>query len=126
MTQKSYLLNLLAQNPNSLIVGSLGTISYDLGEIEHERKVLIKGAMGSPLGFGLGYALGAPKEDVIVVIGEGSLLMHLGSLSTILAHDLPNLRIIVLNNGQYKSCGGQTNNFKYIREYLPVEVEDVK
>jgi len=127
MTQRNYLFNLCGRNPSSVIIGSLGTISYDLKEIKHDHKLLIKGAMGSAIGCGLGYALSAPDEDIIVVIGEGALLMHLGSLSTVLAHKPPNLRIIVINNGCYDSCGGQKNNFKYIKDYLTdiVEVVDL-
>lgn len=125
--QKSYLLRLCGSNPDAVIVGSLGNISKDLEDIPHDNKILIRGAMGSAIGCGLGYALSSTKQ-VIVVIGEGALIMHLGSLANVVRHNLPNLRIVVLNNGCYKSCGGQSNQFKFIKQYLPptVEVVDVE
>ncbi len=121
MTQREFLLSLCANNPNAYIVGSIGTISYDLATIEHDNKILIKGAMGAALGCGFGIALGT-DEEVIVVIGDGSFLMKMGSMSTILKYNLPNLRVIILNNNCYKSCGGQFTNFRAIEELLPVGI----
>src|SRR3990167_5568932 len=95
--QKEFLSNLLLNNQDAIIVGSLGTISYDLEKIEHPNKIVIKGAMGCVMGLGLGYALNTEKE-VIVIIGDGSFLMKMGSISTVLKYNPKNLRIIVLNN----------------------------
>lgn len=113
-----------------MIIGSLGTISYDLKEIEHmggPASIRITGAMGSVLGAALGYALHSPRR-VIAIIGDGSFLMKMGSISTIMKHKPKNLRVIVLNNNCYKSCGGQATNFRYIKRYLPkmFEVYDVR
>lgn len=69
--------------------------------------------MGCAIAVGLGLAMNS-KKDVVVVIGEGSLLMKLGSLSTVAKYRPKNLEIIVINNGLYKSTGGQLNNFRYI------------
>lgn len=122
MTQNSFIKTVCGANPDAVIIGSLGTISYDLKDIFHENKVLIKGAMGSALGCGLGYALGS-KSQVIVFIGDGSFLMHMGSLSTIMANKLPNLKIVIINNGCYASCGGQKTNFDYIKHLLPNSIQ---
>lgn len=110
MTQKTFLLNLCKNNPNAVIIGSLGTISYDLKEIEHKNKILVKGAMGSVLGIGLGYALGS-KWEVIVVIGDGSFLMKMGGWATILKYNPKNLRIVIIDNESFFSTGGQETNF---------------
>jgi phosphonopyruvate decarboxylase len=124
MTQKTFLSNLCENNRDAIIVGSIGTISYDLSEIEHPNKILIRGAMGAALGCGLGIALSVDKQ-VIVVIGDGSFLMKMGSMSTILKHNLPNLKIIVINNNSYRSCGGQNTNFESIKHLVPFEVHDI-
>jgi thiamine pyrophosphate-dependent acetolactate synthase large subunit-like protein len=105
----------LKNNKKAIIIGSLGTISKDLPD--EKRVIKVKGNMGGVLGVGLGYALGI-KKKVIVLIGDGSYLMKLGSMATILAHKPKNLEIIVLDNGQYASTGGHKTNFKYIRKYL--------
>lgn len=120
--QKEFLSQLCKDNPDAVIIGSIGTISYDLTEIEHPNKILVRGAMGSVLGIGLGYALNTDKQ-VIVVIGDGSFLMHMGSMATILRHKLPNLKVIIMQNDCYKSCGGQKNNFECIEHLVPFQVE---
>ena len=105
MTQKEFLSKLSADNPNAIIVGSLGSISNDLPD----TAIKVKGAMGGAVAVGLGIALNTDKK-VIVVIGEGALLMKLGSLSTVAKYRPKNLEIIIINNGVYASTGGQKNN----------------
>ena len=123
--QKEFLTNLLQNNPDAVIVGSLGTISYDLNEIGHQNKILVKGAMGCVVGLGVGYAMGSSKQ-VIVVIGDGSFLMKMGILSSILKYDLKNLRIIIMDNHKYKSCGEQATNFSAIKHLIPLEIYEVE
>jgi len=112
--QKQYISNLLERNPSAVIIGSLGTISYDLAEISHKNKIIIKGAMGCALGCGLGYALSS-KKKVFVLIGDGAFLMKMGSISSILRYKPRNLKVIIFNNNSYASCGGQKTNFRYLR-----------
>jgi phosphonopyruvate decarboxylase len=113
MKQREYILKLLKQNKGATIIGSLGTISKDLLELDNGQNCIlpVRGAMGGVLGLSLGYALSVPKIKVICLIGEGSLLMKLGSISTINKYKPKNLRVIILNNGKYASCGGQKNNY---------------
>ena len=63
--------------------------------------------MGGAVSFGLGIAIAQPKRDVLVVSGDGSLLMNLGSLVSVIASNTPNLSIVVLDNGTYEVTGGQ-------------------
>lgn len=120
MTQRTLILKLLQQNKGATIIGSLGTISKDLLELDNGQNEIIpiKGAMGCVMGVGLGYALSSERK-VIVIIGEGSFLMKMGSISTILSEKPKNLQIIILNNDSYQSCGGQKNNFSEIKDYIP-------
>lgn len=118
MKQEEFLRIFCLTHPDVWIIGSIGSISYDLTNIPHRRKHLIRGAMGAALGAGFGFALARPKEKVVIIIGEGSLLMHLGSISTILAHNLPNLKVLIINNGIYASCGGQSNNFSVVEPLI--------
>jgi sulfopyruvate decarboxylase subunit beta len=64
------------------------------------------GAMGLDSSHGLGLALGRPDKRVIVLQGDGSLLMNLGSLVTIGAAAPPNLFHFVCENGTYEANGG--------------------
>lgn len=124
MTQTEYIYKLLKENPNAYIVGSLGNICKDLDQIDHDYKIPIRGAMGHAVGVGFGISLNTDK-DVIVLIGDGSFLMKMGSMSTVLKYNRPNLRIIILDNGCYNSCGGQHTNFDAVRNLIPFHVEQV-
>lgn len=115
ITQKQFIKNLLNREKGKIILGSLGTISNDLEELDNGNNTIIKirGAMGVILGIGLGYAMNT-KKKVIVLVGEGSFLMHLGSIATINKYRPKNLKVVILNNGKYASCGGQKNNYDYL------------
>jgi thiamine pyrophosphate-dependent acetolactate synthase large subunit-like protein len=64
------------------------------------------GAMGLASSHGLGLALANPKKRIVVLDGDGSLLMNLGSLVTIAAVAPKNLVHFVCNNGCYEANGG--------------------
>jgi sulfopyruvate decarboxylase subunit beta len=63
--------------------------------------------MGGAIPFALGLALAQPARSVVVVSGDGALLMSLGSLVTAAAAGAENLTIVVLDNGLYEVTGGQ-------------------
>lgn len=63
--------------------------------------------MGGAIPLGLGLALAQPQREVIVVSGDGSLLMSLGSLVSVVAARVTNLTIVLLDNGLYEVTGGQ-------------------
>jgi phosphonopyruvate decarboxylase len=67
----------------------------------------IVGCMGSASAIGLGIALAQPERSVLVVDGDGSLLMQLGSLVTIVGAAPANLFHFVFENGVYETSGGQ-------------------
>jgi sulfopyruvate decarboxylase subunit beta len=66
----------------------------------------VPAAMGHGVALGLGLALAQSRHGVIVVSGDGSLLMNLGGLVTLANHQ-SNLRVIVMVNGVYEVVGGQ-------------------
>jgi len=63
--------------------------------------------MGGAIPLALGLALAQPKREVVVVSGDGALLMSLGSLVTVVGTGVTNLTVVVLNNGLYEVTGGQ-------------------
>jgi len=71
------------------------------------RDVPVSGAMGKASSFALGVALAQPDTKVIVLDGDGSLSMNLGSLATIAGKAPKNLFHFVLHNGVYAVTGGQ-------------------
>jgi len=77
------------------------------GAIEDPTHIDIVGAMGSASSIGLGIALAQPNKKVIVMDGDGSLLMQLGSLVTIAGAAPENFYHFVFENGVYATSGGQ-------------------
>ena len=63
--------------------------------------------MGGAIPLGLGIALARPEREVIVLTGDGSLLMSLGSLVTVISVGCSNLSVILLDNSIYDVTGGQ-------------------
>lgn len=100
---------------DDLVIVSLGKMSREAWEIYKREKYKfgifpVQGIMGGSIGIGLGVALNT-KKQVYVLIGDGALLMKLGSLATIARYKPKNLKIIVLNNFCYDSTGGQETAF---------------
>ncbi len=69
--------------------------------------ILVPSAMGHGTSIGLGLALAQPGRRVIVCMGDGSLLMNLGSLASIVAARATNLVVVVFDNGVYEVTGQQ-------------------
>jgi sulfopyruvate decarboxylase subunit beta len=63
--------------------------------------------MGGAVPLGLGLAMGQPAMQVVVVSGDGALLMSLGSLVSVVAAGVQNITVVVLDNGLYEVTGGQ-------------------
>ncbi|HEY0933278.1 MAG TPA: phosphonopyruvate decarboxylase [Trebonia sp.] len=99
---------LLAQVPaDAAIVSTTGYTSRELYTIDDRASnFYLVGAMGSAGPVGLGVATQTPRP-VIVIDGDGALLMRLGSMATIGAYGRAGLVHVVLDNGQHESTGGQ-------------------
>jgi len=90
------------------VIASLGHPAYDLFAAgDRPEHFYTWGSMGLASSLGLGLAMARPDLRVFVVDGDGSLLMNLGSLATIGWTRPPNLVLIVWDNGEYGTTGGQ-------------------
>ncbi len=99
------LLQILDRQP---VVANLGGNTYDLFAAgDRPENFYMWGAMGSVSSIGLGLALARPVLRIIVLDGDGSLLMNLGTLATIASLRPPNLVHIVFDNQMYETTGGQ-------------------
>jgi hypothetical protein len=93
---------------DAAIVASLGHPAYDLFAAgDRPRNFYTWGSMGLASSVGLGLALARPDVRVIVLDGDGSLLMNLGSLATIGLLQPANFVLIVMDNEQFATTGGQ-------------------
>lgn len=92
---------------NALIVSNLGYPSRELYHVQDRpRNFYMLGSMGLASSIGLGLAL-ARKEKTVVLDGDGSILMNLGSLVTMANQKPRNLVLVVLDNQCYGTTGGQ-------------------
>jgi thiamine pyrophosphate-dependent acetolactate synthase large subunit-like protein len=99
---------LVAALTDEPVVASLGHPAYDLYAAgDRETNFYTWGSMGLASSVGLGLALARPDRLVFVLDGDGSLLMNLGSLATIASMRPPNLVLIVWDNEEYGTTGGQ-------------------
>jgi sulfopyruvate decarboxylase alpha subunit len=90
------------------VVAALGHPAYDLFAAgDRAANFYTWGSMGLASSIGLGIALARPDRRVVVCDGDGSLLMNLGSLATIALARPANLTMLVLDNGEYGTTGGQ-------------------
>ncbi len=90
------------------IVASLGHPAYDLFAAgDRPANFYTWGSMGVASSVGVGLAAGRPDLRVVVLDGDGSLLMNLGSLATMATIGVPNLVLVVWDNEEYGTTGGQ-------------------
>ena len=100
--------HILHQRGDLLVVAGLGAPAWDVTAAgDHPLSFPLWGAMGGAAMIGLGLALAQPKRKVLVVTGDGEMLMGLGSLAVIGSRKPRNLSIVVLDNEQYGETGMQ-------------------
>src|SRR5262249_34994419 len=96
---------------DSLVITGLGSPTYDVAAAgDHALNFYLWGAMGSAAMVGLGLALAQPHRRVLVVTGDGEMLMGLGALATIGAKQPSNLAIAVIDNEHYGETGMQASH----------------
>ena len=102
---------LLADRKDLLVVTGLGSPSYDvMAAGDHDNNYYLWAAMGSAAMVGLGLATAKPDRSVLVVTGDGEMLMGFGALATIATRKPPNLTIAVLDNGHFGETGMQVSH----------------
>ena len=105
---------LLRDRGDILVVAGLGSSAWDCAAAgDHPLTFPLWGAMGSACMIGLGLALAQPRRRVLVVTGDGEMLMGLGSLATIGAQRPRNLAVVVLDNERYGETGMQKTHTAY-------------
>lgn len=94
--------------PHALVVTALGNASYLWAAIHHlPQNFYVDDAMGLALPLALGVAIAQPARRVVVVEGDGAILMHLGALVTLGAVEPSNLTVLLIQNGVHGASGGQ-------------------
>ncbi len=95
--------------PADVVIASTGFTGRELYALEDRREQLyMVGSMGCAMSLGLGLSLAQPKRRVIVLDGDGAVLMRMGGLATVGYERPPNLVHVLLDNQMHESTGGQS------------------
>jgi len=93
---------------HALVVTALGNASYLWAVMHHApENFYVEDSMGLALPLALGLAIAQPARPVVVVEGDGAVLMHLGVLVTVGAVAPGNLTVLLIQNGVHAASGGQ-------------------
>ena len=103
---------LIGRHEDFLIVAGLAGTSRDVAALTRDgaHTYTMAGAMGGASMIGLGLALARPDKRVLVVTGDGELLMNVGALATIAVLNPANLGIVCVDNGHYGETGYQKSH----------------
>ena len=108
MKRRQVVSSLLKNRKDLLVIAGLGSTAWDITAAgDSPLNFPMWGAMGQAAMMGLGLALAQPKRRVLVITGDGEMLMGLGSLATIGVQQPPNLTVVVIDNERYGETGMQ-------------------
>jgi thiamine pyrophosphate-dependent acetolactate synthase large subunit-like protein len=103
---------IIGRHEDFLIIAGLAGTAKDVAALTRDgaHGFAMAGVMGAAAMMGLGLALAQPARRVLVVTGDGELLMNVGALATIAVIDPPNLSILCVDNGHYGETGYQKSH----------------
>lgn len=108
LDRRAVVARLLENRGGLLVVAGLGSSCWDITAAgDNPLNFPLWGAMGMATSVGLGLALARPDRRVLVVTGDGEMLMGLGTLATIAIQAPENLSIVVIDNEHYGETGMQ-------------------
>lgn len=108
LSRRAVVADVIRNAGDALVVAGLGTPCWDLYETgDRPEFFYMWNAMGLTAPLGLGLALAQPRRKVLVVTGDGDMMMGIGSLAVIGTQAPANLGILVLDNEMFGETGGQ-------------------
>ena len=114
LERRTVVRTLLADRGNLLVIAGLGAPAWDVTDAgDHPLNFPLWGGMGGAAAMGLGLALAQPERRVLVLTGDGEMLMGLGSLATMGVQRPGNLALVVLDNEHYGETGMQPSHTKF-------------
>jgi len=121
LDRRSVVSSLLKDRKGMVAVGGLGASTNDMAAAgDHDRNFYLWGGMGGAVMMGLGLALAQPDTPVVVITGDGEMLMGMGSLATVGLQKPGNLSIVVLDNEAYGETGGQVSHTASVADLVGV------
>lgn len=107
--RRPFVAQLLARRNGALVIPGLGSATWDCSAAGDSPEYLYSwGGMGLAVSTALGLALAQPTRRVLVLTGDGEIMMGIGSLGVVAEHAPSNLSILVLDNEHFGETGRQT------------------
>ncbi len=109
LDRRKFVQAMLRSRGQSIVISSLGNPTYDVASAgDTPANFYLWGAMGGAAAMGLGLAIGQPQRRIVVVVGDGEMIMGLTTLAAITATRPENLGLLVLDNQSFAETGAQT------------------
>ena len=114
LDRRKVVADVLKRRGDALVVPGLGAPTWDCAAVDdHPLTFYSWGGMGGCAMMGLGLALAQPRRRVLVITGDGDMLMGLGSLATIAVQSPRNMVVIVLDNEAFGETGMQPTHTRH-------------
>ena len=114
MKRRPLVRELLRDRGSLLVIGGLGAPAWDITAAgDAPENLPLWGGMGGAAMMGLGLAIAQPSRRVLVVTGDGEMLMGVGALATIAVQKPENLSVVVLDNEHYGETGMQETHTRH-------------
>ena len=111
LERRAVVRTLLADRGELMVIAGLGAPAWDATDAgDHPLNFPLWGGMGGAVVMGLGLALAQPERRVLVLTGDGEMLMGMGSLATVGVQRPRNLAVVVLDNEHYGETGMQPSH----------------
>ncbi len=111
LSRRDVVARILGDRNQTLVVSGLGSSTWDVAAAgDNPNNFYLWGGMGGAAVLGLGLALAQPERRVLVITGDGEMLLGLGSLATIAVAAPTNLAVLVIDNEHYGETGMQESH----------------
>jgi thiamine pyrophosphate-dependent acetolactate synthase large subunit-like protein len=108
LDRREVVAQLLAGRGDALLITGLGSTTWDAAAVgDTAENFYVWGGMGGAAMIGLGLALAQPERRILVITGDGEMLMGLGAFATIAVQRPGNLAVVVIDNEVYGETGMQ-------------------
>ena len=114
LDRRKVVASILKQRDDLLLVTGLGAPTWDAASVEdNPNNFYLWGGMGGAVLTGLGLALAQPKRRVLVITGDGEMLMGVGGLATVAVQRPSNLAVCIIDNQRYGETGMQETHTEH-------------
>jgi len=114
LDRREVVAQLLSGRGDALLITGLGSTTWDAAAVgDGAANFYVWGGMGGAAMIGLGLALARPERRILVITGDGEMLMGLGALATIAVQRPKNLAVVVIDNEVYGETGMQFTHTRH-------------